>query len=51
MAKYIITSPEGTTFEITAPDDATEQEVLDYAKSNFSKASKLGSQLFPSIKS
>jgi len=38
MAKYIITSPEGTTFEITAPDDATEQEVLDYAKSNFSKA-------------
>lgn len=35
MAKYIITSPEGEDFEITAPDEATEQEVLEYAKANF----------------
>ena len=38
MAKYIITSPAGETFEITAPDGATEQEVLDYAKANFPTA-------------
>ena len=35
MAKYRITSPDGGTYEITAPDTATEQEVLKYAQSNF----------------
>lgn len=34
MAKYRITSPDGGTFEVTAPDDATEQQVMDYVKAN-----------------
>jgi chaperonin cofactor prefoldin len=37
MAKYDITSPDGEVFEIEAPDNATEQEVLSYAQSQFSK--------------
>jgi len=30
MAKYELTSPEGQKFEITAPDDATEAQVMEY---------------------
>lgn len=30
MAKYRIKSPDGETFEITAPDDATQEQVLSY---------------------
>ncbi len=33
MARYRITAPDGGAYEITAPDDATEQQVLDYARS------------------
>jgi hypothetical protein len=35
MAKYQITSPNGEKFEITAPDDATEEQILAYAKEQF----------------
>lgn len=35
MAKYQITSPQGEKYEITAPDDATEAQVLEYARSQF----------------
>jgi hypothetical protein len=35
MAKYQITSPSGEVFEITAPDDATEEQILAYAKEQF----------------
>lgn len=35
MPKYQITSPEGKTFEITAPEGASQDEVLAYAKENF----------------
>jgi len=34
MATYEITRPDGQTFEVTAPDTATEQQVLEYAKAN-----------------
>lgn len=37
MARYEITSPDGKRFEITAPDDATSDQVLEYAKSQWSK--------------
>lgn len=37
MATFQITSPDGQKYEITAPDDATEAQVLDYAKQNFDK--------------
>src|SRR5947209_14697922 len=39
MPKYQITSPEGKTFEITAPEGASQDEVLAYAKANFSPKS------------
>lgn len=35
MAKYRITSPDGGTYEVTAPDTASEQDVLAYAQSQF----------------
>jgi hypothetical protein len=35
MAKYDITSPDGDTYEVEAPDTASEQEVLAYAKAQF----------------
>lgn len=38
MAKFRITGPDGNTYEITAPDDATEQQVLAYAQSNYQPA-------------
>lgn len=38
MAKYLITSPEGVKFEITAPDTATQEEVLSYAQQNMGQS-------------
>lgn len=35
MPKYRITSPDGQSYEVTAPDGATEAEVLAYAQRNF----------------
>lgn len=35
MAKYQIQSPSGETFEITAPDTASQDEILAYAQSQF----------------
>lgn len=40
MAKYRITSPEGQTYEVTAPDDASHDQVMSYAKDNFGKLPK-----------
>jgi len=34
MATYEITSPDGAIYEITAPDNASEAEILNYAKSS-----------------
>lgn len=42
MATYMITSPNGEEFEITAPDDATEEQVLNYAKTQFESMAKSG---------
>lgn len=35
MAKYRVTSPNGETYEVTAPDDASESDVLAYAQKQF----------------
>ena len=35
MAVYELTSPQGEIFEVTAPDDATEDQVMSYAQQNF----------------
>lgn len=40
MAKYDITSPDGTEFEIEAPDSATEAQVMQYAQQQFAAQRK-----------
>jgi len=40
MAKYDITAPDGTAFEIEAPDSATEAQVMQYAQQQFAAQSK-----------
>jgi hypothetical protein len=39
MPKYRITSPDGKTFEITAPEGTTQQQVMDYARKQFAQIS------------
>lgn len=36
MAKFRITAPDGQVYDITAPDDATPDQVMTYAKGQFS---------------
>lgn len=38
MAKYRITAPDGGTYEVSAPDSASEAEVLAYAQKNYTAA-------------
>lgn len=38
MPKYRITAPDGNTYEITAPEGASEDEVLAYAQQNYQGA-------------
>lgn len=40
MAKYRITSPDGANYEITAPDDATPQQLQDYVTKNLMQPQK-----------
>lgn len=40
MAKYQITSPDGQKFEINAPDDASQEQVLSYAQQQFASMPK-----------
>lgn len=35
--EYIVTSPDGKKFRVTAPNGATQEQVLSYAKSQFAK--------------
>lgn len=37
MPNYIVTSPTGQKFQITAPDGATQEQILAYAQQQFSK--------------
>jgi hypothetical protein len=41
MAKYRITGPDGGTYEVNAPDTATEAEVMAYAQANYKPKTKL----------
>lgn len=47
MAKYRVTSPEGQTFEVTAPDGASQADILAYAKANMPKPSLAGDFMAP----
>jgi hypothetical protein len=40
MASFVVTSPSGEKFRISAPDGATEAQVMTYARSQFSKQPK-----------
>lgn len=40
MPTYDITGPDGNTFEVSAPEGASEAEVLAYAQKNFKMAAK-----------
>lgn len=42
--KFVITSPEGQEFEISAPEGASQAEILDYAKRNFAMMPKAASK-------
>ena len=35
MATFNLTSPEGEQFQVTAPDDATDEQVMQYFQSNY----------------
>ena len=37
MATYEITAPSGEVFEVTAPDTASQEEVLAYAQQQFAE--------------
>lgn len=41
MAEYDITSPDGKQFRVTAPDDASQDQVLAYAQKNFQMAAEV----------
>lgn len=38
MAQFFVTSPDGQRFKVTAPDDASQDDVLAYARENFGGA-------------
>lgn len=42
MAKFQVTGPDGQKYEVTAPDDATEEQVIAYAQQNMGKQSAMG---------
>ena len=37
MAKYRVNAPDGSVFEVSAPDTASEAEVMAYAQAEFAK--------------
>lgn len=36
MPKFMVTSPDGKEYEVNAPEGATEQQAIDYVKTNYS---------------
>lgn len=50
MQRYEITAPDGKRYEITAPEGATEQQALEYAKTQFApKKEKSIGDVLPNI--
>jgi hypothetical protein len=50
MARYEITAPNGQKFEINAPDDATEDQVMAYAQQQFASKEQQAPQEQPQEK-
>jgi len=46
MPKYIVTSPDGREYEVSAPEGATQEQIISYAKQNFASAQKPASASF-----
>lgn len=42
MATFKITGPDGQTYRVTAPDDATDEQVMAYVQQNAGKESAMG---------
>lgn len=40
MAKYRVTGPDGATYEVNAPDDATEDQVMEYVRSQYAPSNQ-----------
>ncbi len=47
MTSYVITSPEGKKFRVTAPEGASQDQVLAYARSKFSAPDQNASEFPP----
>lgn len=41
MASYTVTGPDGQKYDVTAPDDATDEQVIAYVQQNAGKASAM----------
>lgn len=37
MAQYVITGPDGNKYNVTAPDNASQDDIINYAKNQFSQ--------------
>lgn len=48
MPKYRITAPDGQAFEVSAPEGATQDQVLEYAKSQWAKTAQARQAVEPS---
>lgn len=42
MAKFTVTGPDGQKYTVTAPDDATDDQILAYVQQNADKKSAIG---------
>lgn len=49
MATFVITAPNGKEYEITAPEGATQDQVLEYAKQNYQSLPETQAQPSSSI--
>lgn len=47
MPKYRITSPDGKIYEITAPDGATQQQVMEFAQAQFGQRKQAPQEAAP----
>jgi soluble cytochrome b562 len=47
MATFIVTSPDGKEYEITAPEGATQEQVLAYAQQSFNKPAEPTQRTLP----
>ena len=47
MATFVVTAPNGKEYEITAPEGATQDQVLEYAKQNFQSLPETQTQTQP----